>query len=93
MVETVFTLSKNTYPVPLDMVMNYFRESSGKHFEWSTEKTILDGSKMYTNYAIELGLIGRIGDKFYITPDGIRFILLLQLHKTIKVIDALGISR
>jgi len=93
MVESVFTLSKNTYPVPLDIVMNYFRESSGKHFEWSTEKTTLDGNKMYSNYAIELGLIGRIGDKFYITPDGIRFILLLQLHKTIKVIDALGISR
>jgi hypothetical protein len=93
MVETIFTLSKNTYPVPLDIVMNYFRESSGKHFEWSTSKTTLDGTKMYSNYATELGLIGRIGDKFYITPDGIRFILLLQLHKTIKIIDALGISR
>lgn len=93
MVETVFTLSKNTYPVPLDMVMNYFRESSGKHFEWSTRKTTLDGTKMYSSYATELGLIGRIGDKFYITPDGVKFILLLQLHKSIKVIDALGISR
>jgi len=93
MVETVFTLSKNTYPVPLDMVMNYFRESSGKHFEWSTKKTTLDGTKMYSNYAMELGLIGRIGDKFYITPDGVKFILLLQLHKAIKVVDALGISR
>jgi predicted transcriptional regulator len=93
MVETVFTLSKNTYPVPLDMVMNYFRESSGKHFEWSTRKTTLDGTKMYSNYATELGLIGRIGDKFYITPDGVKFILLLQLHKSIKVVDALGISR
>ena len=93
MVETVFTLSKNTYPVPLDMVMNYFRESSGKHFEWSARKTMLDGNKMYSNYAAELGLIGWIGDKFYITPDGVKFILLLQLHKAIKIIDALGISR
>jgi len=93
MVETVFALSKNTYPVPLNMVMEYFRESSGKHFEWSAEKTMSDGTKMYSNYAAELGLIGQFGDKFYITPDGIRFILLLQLHKSIKVIDALGISR
>lgn len=92
-VEAVFTLAKNTYPVPLNMVMNYFRESSGKHFEWSTNKTTFDGTKMYSNYATELGLIGQIGNKFYITPDGIRFILLLQLHKAIKVIDALGISR
>jgi len=73
--------------------MNYFRESSGKHFDWSTEKTTLDGSKMYSNYATELGLIGRIGEKLYITPDGIRFVLLLQLHKAIKMVDALGISR
>lgn len=93
MVETVFTLSKNTYPAPLDMVMDYFRESSGKHFEWSSRKTALDGTKMYSSYATELGLIGRIGNKFYITPDGVKFILLLQLHKSIKVIDALGISR
>jgi len=92
-VEVVFTLSKNTHPVPLDMVMDYFRKSSGKYFEWSTDKTITDGTKMYSNYATELGLIGRIGDKFYITPDGIRFVLLLQLHKAIKMVDALGISR
>lgn len=93
MVEAVFTLSKNTYPVPLEIVINYFRDSSGKFFEWSASKTATDANKMYSNYTTELGLIGRIGDKFYITPDGIRFILLLQLHKTIKIIDALGISR
>ncbi len=92
-VEVVFNLSRNTYPIPLNMVMNYFRDSSGKYFEWSTKKTVFDGTKMYSNYATELGLIGKIGDKFYITPDGVRFILLLQLHKTIKGIDALGISR
>lgn len=92
-VEVVFTLSKNTYPVPLNMVINYFRESSGKFFEWSSPKSALDGTKMYSNYATELGLIGQIGDKFYITPDGVRFILLLLLHKTIKVVDALRISK
>jgi hypothetical protein len=91
-VESVFTLSKNTYPVPLDLVINYFRESSGKFFEWSSKKAALDGTKMYSNYATELGLIGQIGDKFYITPNGVRFILLLQLHKTIKTVDALRIT-
>jgi len=92
-VEVIFTLSKNTHPVPLNIVMDYFRKSSGKYFEWSTDKTIADGTKMYSNYATELGLIGRVGDKFYIAPDGIRFVLLLQLHKSIKMVDALGISR
>ena len=91
-VESVFTLSKNTYPVPLNLVINYFRESSGKFFEWASKKAALDGTKMYSNYVTELGLIGRIGDKFYITPNGVRFILLLQLHKTIKTVDALRIT-
>jgi hypothetical protein len=45
---------------------------------------------MYSNYAIELGLLGRSGDTFYLTPDGIRFILLLQLHKSLKMIDVVG---
>jgi len=91
MVEVVFTLAKNTYPVPLDMVTSNFRESSGKFFEWSSPKSAADGTKMYSNYAIELGLIGRIGNKFYITPDGVRFILLLQLHKAMQIIDSLRV--
>jgi hypothetical protein len=91
-VESVFTLSKNTYPVPLNLVINYFKASSGKFFEWASQKATLDGTKMYSNYATELGLIGQIGNNFYITPNGVRFIILLQLHKTIKTVDALRIT-
>jgi hypothetical protein len=90
-VEVVFILAKNTYPVPLDILHNTFRENSGKSFEWSSLKSALDGTKMYSNYATELGLLGRLGDKFYITPDGIRFILLLQLHKAMQIVDSLGV--
>lgn len=91
MVEVVFTLAKNTYPVPLDIVNSNFRESSGKFFEWASPKSALDGTKMYSKYAIELGLVGRVGDKFYITPDGVRFILLLQLHKAMQIVDSLRV--
>ncbi len=91
MVEVVFTLAKNTYPVPLNMVNINFRDSSGKFFEWSSPKSALDGTKMYSKYAIELGLLGRVGDKFYITPDGVRFILLLQLHKAMQIVDSLRV--
>jgi hypothetical protein len=93
MVEVVFTLAKNTYPVPLEMVINHFREGSGKFFEWSSPKSASDGARMYSNYAIELGLIGRIGDKFYITPDGVKFILLLQLHKAMQIVDSLRVLK
>ena len=91
MVEVVFALSRNNYPVAWDSLTAYFREASGKRFEWSASRTEYHGSRMYSNFAVELGLLGRIGHNLYLTPDGLRFILLLQLHKSIKMIDALDI--
>lgn len=92
-VESVFSLARNTYPVPENLLIGYFALSSGKHFTWSSPKAASHGTHMYTNYAIELGLVGRYSNKYYLTPDGIRFIFLLQLHKSIKMIDALGLSQ
>jgi hypothetical protein len=48
---------------------------------------------MYSNYAAELGLLGKSGESLYLTPDGIRFILLLHLHKSLKMIDVVGLGR
>ena len=93
LVEAVFALSRNGYPVPWDSLTAYFREASGKRFEWAASKTAYHGTRMYSNFAAELGLLGRIGHNLYLTPDGIRFILLLQLHKSIKMIDALGLAQ
>ncbi|MBM4463731.1 MAG: hypothetical protein FJ012_10485 [Chloroflexi bacterium] len=92
MVETVFALSRNTYPVPLNMVVPHFRDACGKGFEWNTEMSAYHGTRMYSNYAIELGLMAKLGQKLLITPNGLRFILLLQLHKGMKMIDALRIG-
>ncbi|MEX0799905.1 MAG: hypothetical protein WD379_01665 [Dehalococcoidia bacterium] len=89
LVEAVFSLSRNGYPVPWDSLTTFFREASGKRFEWAAAKTEYHGTRMYSNYAAELGLLGRVGHNLYLTPDGLRFILLLQLHKSIKMIDAL----
>lgn len=89
MVESVFTLARNHYPVPLESIYEYFRDTCGKHFQWSSKKTCLHGTKMYSNYAIELGLLGKFTNRLFLTPEGFRFILLLQLHKGIKVVDAI----
>ncbi|MGB2694389.1 MAG: hypothetical protein WBD55_04280 [Dehalococcoidia bacterium] len=91
MVEVIFTLARNGYPVSRELVISHFREATGKRFEWSEPKTAYHGTRMYSNYAIELGLLGRSGDSLYLTPDGIRFILLLQLHKSLKMIDVVGL--
>lgn len=92
MVESVFTLARNTYPVPTGVLQGYFRETTGKLSDWSERKTAYHGTKMYSNYAVELGLLARSGETLYLTPDGIRFILLLQLHKSLKMIDIIGLT-
>ena len=93
MVEVIFNLARNSYPVSRELVISHFREATGKLFEWSEAKTAYHGTRMYSNYAIELGLLGRSGDELYLTPDGIRFILLLQLHKSLKMIDVVGLGQ
>jgi hypothetical protein len=87
-IEATFNLAKNVYPVPLDMIMPHFRDASGKRFEWQTDKSVYHGTRMYSNYAVELGLLAKVGDKLLVTPSGIQFVLLLQLHKGIKMINA-----
>ena len=93
MVEVIFNLARNSYPVSRELVISHFREATGKLFDWSEAKTAYNGTRMYSNYAIELGLLGRSGDSLYLTPDGIRFILLLQLHKRLKMIDVVGLGQ
>ena len=44
---------------------------------------------MYVHYAAQLGMLARFGQQVYLTPAGFRFVLLLQLHKALKLLDAL----
>jgi len=89
-VDAVFALARNGYPVPWEALSSYFRDCAGKRFEWSSPTTEYHGVQMYSNYAAELGLLGRVGDNLYLTPDGLRSILLLQLHKSIQMLDAVS---
>jgi hypothetical protein len=92
-VDAVWTLSRNTYPVGIELLSPYYRDGVGKHFDWRTDKAVFNGVRMYSNYAIELGLLGRVNNSFYLTPAGSRFILLLQLHKSINFVDAMRTSK
>ncbi len=87
-VETIFALSKNYYPVPLKEATNYFTYLSGKKSEWGT-KASKDAFIMYSNYGIDLGLLAKIGREYYITPSGIKFMLLLELNKSILFVNSL----
>lgn len=88
LVETVFILAKNTYPVPLNAVEDYFVKSVGKGETWRTERARETATYIFSNYACELQLLVKISDHFYITPMGIQAILLLQLHRSIRLIES-----
>jgi PD-(D/E)XK nuclease superfamily len=88
-VETTFLLSRNTYPVEFKTLTGHFTTVSGKVFEWKQEKSKSTATYTFLNFAIDLGLLGKLGTKVVITPSGFRFILMLQLHKSIEMIDSL----
>jgi DNA-binding transcriptional ArsR family regulator len=87
-VETIFALSKNFYPVPLKEAIIYFSYLTGKQSEWAA-KAANDAFIMYSNYGIDLGLLAKIGRDYYITPSGIKFILLLELNKAILFVNSI----
>lgn len=87
-VETIFALSKNFYPVPLKEAIKYFAYLAGKRSEWA-EKAANDAFIMYSNYGIDLGLLAKVGREYYITPSGVRFVLLLELNKSILLVNSI----
>jgi hypothetical protein len=87
LVGCVFELSKNTYPVPRPLLARHFIGAAGLHFRWSRDKAINRGVRMYSNYAAELGLVGKIGDGYFVTPSGLKFVLLLNMHKSLRFIE------
>ena len=44
-------------------------------------------------YLIEtaLGLLGKTNDNIYLTPEGIRFTVQMQLHKGLKLVESMKI--
>jgi hypothetical protein len=91
-VEAVFALSKNTYPVPMPHLTQYFSYYAGKYFDWQTEKAKYNATRMYSNYAVDLGLLAKSGETIYMTPEGFRFTIQMQLHKSLKMMDSLKIA-
>ncbi len=87
-VETIFILSKNFYPVPIREATRQFAYLTGKHNEWAT-KAQIDAFIMYSNYSIDLGLMAKVNRDYYLTPAGIRFILLLELNKSILFVNSM----
>jgi hypothetical protein len=91
-VEAVFALAKNTYPIPMDNMISYFTLHAGKFFDWKTDKAKYNATRMYTNYAADLGLIAKTDNNLYLTPEGIKFTVQMQLHKGLKLVDSMKVA-
>lgn len=91
-VECVFTLSKTTYPVPLKQLEEYFAIYSGKIYDWQTDKAKKHGARMYSNYSIDLGLMAKTDTSVFLTPEGFKFVIQIQLHKSIKLMNYLTVN-
>lgn len=90
LVESAFLLSRNSYPIDLLDLRRMFQNISGKVKEWQAEKSLSTATYTFLNFAIDLELLGKIGQQIVITPAGFRFILMLQLHKSIEMIESLS---
>ena len=62
-------------------------QSVGKEKTWKSKKARNTATYIFSNYAVELGLVSKIDNSFYINPIGLRSILLLQLKRSIKLIE------
>jgi hypothetical protein len=87
LVEAVFVLSKNIHPVPNKLLLDYFVKSVGKTATWRTDKSKETATYIFSNYCIELDFLAKVNNEFFITPSGVHSILLLQLNRSIKLIE------
>lgn len=92
-VESAFLLSRNSYPIQLNDLQKIFQTVSGKVKEWQAVKSLNTATYTFLNFAVDLELLGKIGQQVVITPAGFRFILMLQLHKSIEMIESLSTQK
>ena len=86
MVSSVFELSKNIYPVPMKLLAPHFIGAAGVTYRWDSEKSY-DMVSRCIQTTIDLGLVGKIGNYYFVTPSGLSFVLLLNMHRSLKLIE------
>lgn len=89
-VESAFLLARNKYPIELNDLQKMFQTVGGKVTEWQSSRALTTATYTFLNFAIDLELLGKIGKQIVITPAGFRFTLMLQLHKSIEMIESLS---
>ena len=76
----------------MKQLYEYFTYHSGKYFDWQTDKAKYNATRMYSNYAVDLGLLAKADQSIYLTPDGFKFTIQMQLHKSLKLMETLKVQ-
>jgi hypothetical protein len=56
------------------------------HCRWSREKAINKGGANALELRRQAGLVGKIGDGCFVTPSGFKFVMLLNMHRSLRFI-------
>jgi hypothetical protein len=92
MIKCVFTLSKTSHPVSLIQIEKYFIIHSEKTYNWQTKKQKNMEQKCILIMQLTLGLKAKTERNVNLTPDGFKFDVQLQLHKSLKLMNNLVVN-
>lgn len=77
LLDTIFDLARATERVTTDDLVEWFPKKAGK--QWN-ERSSRDLVRWYGNYLDELGLVSKVKDGHYLTPEGINLLSYLYIE-------------
>ena len=87
LMEAVFVLARNRYPIHFSKLPEVFALFSGREKEWG-KKAKTDACKMFLSYAIQIGFLSSFANDVLLTPDGERALLYLQMRRSSEMVFA-----
>ena len=90
--EVLHKLPDSCIDVVVTSPLYNLKNSTGKSIEWQTPRAKMYGAKIYSNYAIDLGLLAKNDASVYLTSEGFKFVIQMQLHKSLKLMNYLNIN-
>ena len=85
LMEAVFVLARNKYPIHFSNLPETFALFSGREKEWA-KKAKTDACKMFLSYAIQIGFLSSFANEILLTPDGEKALLYLQMRRSSEMI-------
>ena len=85
LMEAVFVLSRNQYPIHFSHLPSVFSLIAGREKDWG-KKAKSDACKMFLSYAIQIGFLSLFANEVLLTPDGEKALIYLQMRRSSEMI-------